>query len=694
MIQVRCPECGYLQTLSDERFLAVSDDYLHCPHCNAKVPKEWHPVDGDSIPDEAAHKMLAFSRRILNGGDVSREVVYALESLVRHYGATGDAVKALGIGYAHIGEWKKAEEFLRQALHDSPHDADTLRCMLRTSYEGGEFTTAIRAGEDLIAVSKERDEDVALLALAFTDAGRTEEANRLLDSYPNIDNRNALMKQARKRLGRGGGLGVASLLRKSGLLKRLTERRSERREAEDSRKAQPHDRPQPTAGTGARDAEPEADPGARYSDGLPAPAANRSVLLLEYWVYSPIDRIPTWEEMRDRLAALIPDRAEREKSFRLLELLIDEERMTIDHILRSDAVELFEYPRDLIPFNSRELSESDLKTLTESRMIVRLRLSTPGNGRRDHLTFMIRFVEVIRSLTGGVVQDAVSHTLWGADAWGTRVVARPTANLTDSHLQFEILDEGDTVWIHSHGMQKFGLPDLEIEDVPRESARVGLRLMHLISETILKLRAESKLDFDRPAAIDETTLQFLMQYNPRDPEGHFPGGSLTIRPFVRDYDPESPATLRHTLKLLEGRYQAVAVSEPPKAEDETAGEGDAPTFDPEKEELRRRLTEAHRQARAALPQFKQSFRDHSPEDAVHAVKICFPAEEGGMEWMWISLDAWRGDSLVGHLENTPVVRTDMRKGARIQVSEHEIYDWAISRPGGEIEGAFTESLRV
>ena len=103
MLQVRCPECGYLQTLSEERFLSISDNFLNCPHCNAKVPKEWTPQQEESVPEEVRHKMLAFSKRILNGRDVRLEVVYALESLVRHYGPAEETHKALGIGYALVG---------------------------------------------------------------------------------------------------------------------------------------------------------------------------------------------------------------------------------------------------------------------------------------------------------------------------------------------------------------------------------------------------------------------------------------------------------------------------------------------------------------------------------------------------------------------------------------------------------------
>ena len=123
MVQVRCPDCGYLQSLSDERFLNISEDFLNCPHCHAKIPKTWKPVEVESIPEEVRHKILAFSSRILNGGGITREVVCALESLVRKYGALENSFRALGLGYASVGEAKKAEEFLTQVHNQDPNPA-------------------------------------------------------------------------------------------------------------------------------------------------------------------------------------------------------------------------------------------------------------------------------------------------------------------------------------------------------------------------------------------------------------------------------------------------------------------------------------------------------------------------------------------------------------------------------------------
>lgn len=60
--------------------------------------------------------------------------------------------------------------------------------------------------------------------------------------------------------------------------------------------------------------------------------------------------------------------------------------------------------------------------------------------------------------------------------------------------------------------------------------------------------------------------------------------------------------------------------------------------------------------------------------------------------MWISLDAWRGQSIVGYLENTPVLRKDLAIGSRVQITEGEIFDWVITSSGDVLKGGYTERI--
>jgi uncharacterized protein YegJ (DUF2314 family)/tetratricopeptide (TPR) repeat protein len=692
MIQVRCPECGYLQTLSEERFLSISDDFLNCPHCHSKVPKEWTPTESEAIPEEARHKMLAFSRRILNGGDVGREVVYALDSLVHHYGPSEESNKALGIGYAVLGETKKAEDFLIQARQESPADREILRSMLDVLVAQDKFREAVEVGRILSSnrAGRLQDEDVARLAIALVGVEKVDEARDLLDSHPNLDPRNALVKQARRELKRSAGSGLRALFGERGKINRLFggAGRDSLKSLTDRAKSfittPEHLERIPRPELGA----PELKKDRSISEPA-APSLKKIQPLMEYWIYAPDTKIPRWEDIQDQLAEQHSNERDKERAFKFLESALEENNLTIDYVLKQDAEGLFDYPEELIPLNSRDLEDNDRRNLLEAKMIVRLRLAVPDLPHTEYLPFMVMFVEAVRRLTHGLVQDAVSHTLWGTTLWQDHA-RQPLHNLVDSHVQFELLDEGGQVWIHTHGMQKFGLLEMEMEGVPAELAPSARAIAVLLGETLIG-SGPRKLNSKGPLNIPNTPFLFKTELRPPDDENHFPAGSLKILPYVSDYDPQSPAAIKHVLTMLNSKVASHCNSgrktEPPSTTSpDTAAESLT-------QAVREQLLKAHKKARTDLPVFKKSFQKaNGTRRHVYAVKVGFPAPGGDYEWMWVSLTAWRGQFLVGNLENTPVLRKDLHKGSRVQVSEGEIFDWVISEKGEIVEGAYTEQI--
>lgn len=694
MIQVRCPECGFIQSMSEERFVSITEDHLDCPHCNARVPKEWGPVDDESIPEEARHKLRAFSLRILNGGEVNRDAVYALESLVRHYGSTEESLKALGIGYAALGEKKKAEEFLTYTLKAAPNDLESLRSLFAIRMDRGDFEGAVETGGKLVdSLGPEaRGEDLARLAIAMTQAGRENAARAVLDGILPEDESLPMVKQAFRLLGRSKRGGILDSIRNSSIWERFfpsIEREGLAALTEKARAA---------IGAGKHErSRAESDADSRQESSV-VPRKIRSTEpprqsprpLLEYWIYAPSAAVPNWETIGRRLAEMITDEKTKLRIFRMLEYYSERDELKLDYIFRRDAEALFAYPEELLPRNAKGMTDEDKETLTGAQMIVRVQLTTGHFKTQESIEFAVRFVETVRDLTGGIVQDAISHALWGTEEWRSRVVSEPQSDRLSSHVHFEILDEGGTLWIHSHGMAKFGLPEMELESVPREMVGSAVTLIHLTGNKLLEGK-DTGLNFSEHQDIANTPVLFMMRQTSPDDEGHFPLGSLKIHPYLPDYDPESPDTLRHVLRTLSRLNKSGFLTEKPAEDDST--EARPKETESDTEGARLALIQAHEEARRMLGEFKQSFREGQGSDQrVYAVKVGFPLHNGEYEWMWVSLNAWRGASLVGILENTPVMRRDLSKGSRVELHEGEIFDWAIADDGDVIKGAFTESV--
>lgn len=407
---------------------------------------------------------------------------------------------------------------------------------------------------------------------------------------------------------------------------------------------------------------------------------------MEYWIYAGHNTIPNWEQVREDVAKQYSRKSDRERAFKFLESLIQKKQLIIEYLSKSEAEELFDYPEELILRNARDLTDHDRQTLKDARMIVRVRLSSHYRGA-DGIVFTTRFVEAVRGLVNGVVQDADSHMLWGQESWQT-TVKDSVKGLIGSQVRIEVLDEGGLLWIHTHGMQKFGRPELEMEGIPAEYA-AGARKLILRTATTLAAERESRLDFGSPISLAGLPFVFFAEVRPRDDENHFPFGSLKIRPCLAGQDPADPGALPEVLAAFspEGVSEYSAEGHGDPLGSSRAGMDEV---DPE---LRERLIRAHRKAREKLAAFKRSFQKNQDTDGpVHAVKIGFPAHGGQYEWMWVSLDAWRGRSLVGWLENSPVLRKDLQKGGTVHVTEEQIFDWVIARDGRVLEGGYTESV--
>ncbi len=376
MIQVRCPGCGYLQTLSEERFLAVTEDFLNCPHCRQKVPKIWTPGNSESMPDEVKHKMLAFSRRILNGGEITREIVHALESQVRHFGAIPESIKALGMGYSYLGDYGKAEEFLVKAGQEEPRDPEVLHCLLEMFVDQKNFFDAVQIGEELVFKSGFRasDEDVANLAQAYCNVDKAQEARDLLDNYPELDKSNAAIKMVYRRLTKINKKGLTDLLKQNSAISRILKRTG----AEEKRSpAEEH-------------AVQEALPAAGHETGLHEPEGITRLVnpAFEYWVYTLDSTIPKWDDIRTHLMRQHSDKAERERMFRFLESAIQVNQLAIDYMQRTQENDLFNYPEESIPHNSRNLCPDDRNKLLNAAMIVRVRYKPEGNLVLHNLFFV------------------------------------------------------------------------------------------------------------------------------------------------------------------------------------------------------------------------------------------------------------------------------------------------------------------
>lgn len=104
------------------------------------------------------------------------------------------------------------------------------------------------------------------------------------------------------------------------------------------------------------------------------------------------------------------------------------------------------------------------------RFQVLVELRDPGPDVAEAVLFGTTLADRLAELAEGVVHDREAVRVYGPGDW--RIEEPDGAAHARDHVTFHVI-EGETpggAWIHTHGLRKFGRPELEVYDVPPDLA--------------------------------------------------------------------------------------------------------------------------------------------------------------------------------------------------------------------------------
>lgn len=146
---------------------------------------------------------------------------------------------------------------------------------------------------------------------------------------------------------------------------------------------------------------------------------------------------------------------------------------------------------------TRRLDPEDTQTLRTGVLDFDVRVKSPEEQIADALRWTMNILRALVSLTAGAVVDPAAQTAWGAQP----LSAMASGRLTE---QVAVHDEAwgaDSRWLHTHGLQKFGRPELDLAAIP-----VALRAE---AEAFLRDVAERLAEGERLMAGQEIDLEDL-----------------------------------------------------------------------------------------------------------------------------------------------------------------------------------------
>lgn len=218
------------------------------------------------------------------------------------------------------------------------------------------------------------------------------------------------------------------------------------------------------------------------------------------------------------------------------------------------------------------------------------------------------------------------------------------------------------LWVHSHGMEKFGARDLEVFHLGEEDLLAAESFLHELCTDLAFHQSAA------PRTLVETSSGYGFMLVPSEEARHNLMG-MPLETF------EGHEGLYLTVVSPEGRHNVAELLRPYRER-----------FEKEPEEKAEAL---RRQAKAQLPAFKARFhRKGLMEPLTFLVRAPFETHPDGetvIEHLWGEVLAWEGDRLVAKLVDGAAHTTEWRKGAHVEVEEQQIDAIAVGREGRTLE---------
>jgi hypothetical protein len=233
------------------------------------------------------------------------------------------------------------------------------------------------------------------------------------------------------------------------------------------------------------------------------------------------------------------------------------------------------------------------------------------------------------------------------------------------HLNLHAVEATETdtpLWVHSHGMEKFGSRDVEVFHLGEADLLAAESFLHDLC----------------------TDLAFGHGPTMRTPIETSSGGSLMLVPSeearlnlfgVPAETFEGHEGLFWTVVASDGRHNVTELLKPYRERFENESEAE---------------TEAlNTQAQGLLPAFKARFlRKGLMEPLTFLVRAPFEAHPEGQkvnENLWVEVLTWEEDSVIGKLVDGGQHTTEWRKGAHVELEEEQINAIALGREGRTLD---------
>jgi hypothetical protein len=346
-------------------------------------------------------------------------------------------------------------------------------------------------------------------------------------------------------------------------------------------------------------------------------------------------------------------------------------------------------PPDLesLEYFGRGLNKDEQKKLQGSKSVSVLNFRSPMKENAQRLREAYELMEVFAKETGGYLWDETTRECFTLDEWRIRREKGWQDNIPDipRHVIIHFYYTDEYYRQITLGMEKFGLPDVVVNDIPKYFSNSIKDLINLTCQTIIerpKIEKSGLLKVSIADLQNQRMRKSMQESLEKDAKGF---ADLAIRiGEPEEGDPDNrlleiyfPAET----KLSTQAQQAFLIS--------TVFGGEDNVSDVEHDQ---EILVASQKAKAKLPELQKLFNAGLPPGEHILLKAPFRRSDEGNEWMWVEVVSWKIDKVEGILVNKPVYVPSLNEGDRVSFHQEVVFDYIHEFADGSSEGNETGKI--
>lgn len=389
------------------------------------------------------------------------------------------------------------------------------------------------------------------------------------------------------------------------------------------------------------------------------------------------------QSVKDPLAILKQQLGSQQSRFKLVDQLPDVATVPVlQAIVETDVQKKYSPPTlDAIKYSARGLTKAQAEQLQQSQQALILNFSYPKQYVWVGLHEATTLLEDIARQSGGMLWDEMTRQIFTPDEWHKSRLTdwHKGVPVISSHITIHAYKDGEFIRAISLGMQKFGLPDVVVDNFSWSMNRSMGNIINLFTQVMAEGATFNK--------VGEFDLDIKAINHPTVRDSHIDSLSdnatgvarLSFQQGVWEEGDPYNRLIHITFNRYDGndehaRQDAMITS--------LFGAEDSVSYINHNDEL----LAASKKAKEKLPALRSIFNAGLQPGEYIQVKAPFETPDGGNEWMWVEISHWSATTIKGLLKNEPYHIPDLHAGQMVTVKQQDVFDYIRQYPDGTREG--------